>query len=542
VRPVKHIDLIYSVIENYATDGVYLYDIKKDYTYLSDRWKSLLGYEAKELSDEFHTWEKLLHPGDFDRITNINQQLIKGEINSIDMNFRMIHKNGKTVHIMSKGQLIRDEHGEPNYVIGIHQDISEIRKKELNYDTVLNFIPESILVLKEQKIMYINDNGKELLGLKDEGFIPEKILDALNPVDRGNFISGINDIMLNDNLKIHNDIKVKRRGEIIYLETFTKHVRYSGEDCILIILRDISYRKYIEEELNNKNEQLTMTLNNLQSTQNQLIRQEKLAGLGQLAAGIAHEINNPLGYIISNFETLKTYVSSFDKFLNQIEILLNLLIDKDKENKDKWRKQYDNTRLEYNIDFMKEDIGDLFNDVEDGFQRVSSIVRSLKLFSRADKFEDFTEYDLNDGVSSTIVIAKNEVKYFAEIEADFSDIPVVNALGNQVNQVILNIILNAVHAIKSKGMDSLGKIIIKTYEDGDYVYLSVEDNGSGMDEYTKEHIFDPFFTTKPVGVGTGLGLSIAHTIIVEKHHGDIYADTELGKGTTFTIRLPKIKY
>jgi signal transduction histidine kinase len=91
-------------------------------------------------------------------------------------------------------------------------------------------------------------------------------------------------------------------------------------------------------------------------------------------------------------------------------------------------------------------------------------------------------------------------------------------------------------------MDSLGKIIIKTYEDGDYVYLSVEDNGSGMDEYTKEHIFDPFFTTKPVGVGTGLGLSIAHTIIVEKHHGDIYADTELGKGTTFTIRLPKIKY
>lgn len=540
---MNNTELIYYVIENYTTDGVYLYDIIKNSTYLSDRWKSILGYGPKEIENDYGVWDDLIHPEDREYVLDINNKIMEGKVNNVNFSFRMIHKNGGIVHIMSRGQLVRNEHGLPNYVIGIHQDITQYRKNELNYERVLNFIPESILVLKNNEIMYINENGRDLLGISSKDkYLPTKILDALGPGDKNAFISGINDVMNNNKLKVHHDLKVKRNGEIIFLETFTKHIKFMGEDCILMILRDISYRKYIEEELNNKNQQLTFTLNNLRDTQNQLIRQEKLAGLGQLAAGIAHEINNPLGYIISNFETLKTYVNSFDKFLSQIEIMLNLLIVKDKENEEKWQKQYDSVRKEYNIDFMKGDIGDLFNDVDEGFTRVSSIVRSLKLFSRADNFEDYTEYDLNDGVNSTIVIAKNEVKYFAEIEADLSDIPIVLALGNQVNQVILNIILNAVQAIKYKKMDKLGLIKIKTFEDDAYVYLIIEDNGCGMDVKTKEHIFDPFFTTKPVGVGTGLGLSIAHTIIVEKHHGNINVESELGKGTKFTISLPKIKY
>lgn len=155
-----------------------------------------------------------------------------------------------------------------------------------------------------------------------------------------------------------------------------------------------------------------------------------------------------------------------------------------------------------------------------------------------DKSSEFESYDLNTGIKNTLIIAKNEIKYVAEIEMDLGELPEIQASSGQINQVLLNIIINAAYAIKEKQIDKLGLIKISSYHDDQFVFCSIQDNGFGMNEETLQRIFNAFFTTKPMGQGTGLGLSISYDIIVNKHSGDISVSSEKGIGTTFIIKLP----
>ncbi|BCZ45081.1 hypothetical protein psyc5s11_11480 [Clostridium gelidum] len=302
------------------------------------------------------------------------------------------------------------------------------------------------------------------------------------------------------------------------------YIEFEKDKILMERSLDISSREYKEN------------IQKIEKLQTQIIYQEKMAGIGQLSAGIAHEINNPLGFVKSNIYTLKGYKDKIKKLLE-----LYFRIEEDLENSDKNLYETNFSEIiEYKnknkIKFIFDDIDDIISESKDGINRIENIVKSLLGFARKASSSEFNEYDINSNIKSTITIAYNEIKYYAKVEENLEEVPTIRALEGEINQVLLNMLVNAAHAIKSKGIQ--GTIRIHTYYENDYVKCEISDNGAGISEENVNNIFNPFFTTKPVGVGTGLGLSISHDIIVNKHSGSIEVNSKLGEGTTFIISLP----
>jgi signal transduction histidine kinase len=267
---------------------------------------------------------------------------------------------------------------------------------------------------------------------------------------------------------------------------------------------------------------------NLKNTHAQLVHSEKLAGIGQLAAGVAHEINNPIGFVLGNSEILIEYFDAIKKLITFYEERIS--------NKEKCDK-----REELDINYIMNDIDSLLNDNLNGLKRVISIVTNLKNFARADQQDEFVESNLEENLNTTLSVAKNEIKYYADVITNYNQISPVFCNIGEVNQVFLNIIVNASQAIREYHIAQNGLITISTREDSDSVYCSIADNGPGIPDTIKQRIFEPFFTTKPAGKGTGLGLSIAWDIIVNRHRGEITITSEVNKGTCFIIKLPKVR-
>ncbi len=263
----------------------------------------------------------------------------------------------------------------------------------------------------------------------------------------------------------------------------------------------------------------------LEDTQNQLLQSEKMASIGHLAAGVAHEINNPIGFVYSNLGTLGTYMRDIFALLEAYEAM---------ERAPGADKVQAVRHLKDRIDlaFLRNDIVELMSESRDGITRVKKIVQDLKDFSHQGGDEDWQWALLHDGLDTTLNIVNNEIKYKAKVVKEYGDIPEIQCLSSQINQVLMNILVNAAHAIESDGI-----ITIRTAERDGEVRVEVSDTGSGIAPEHLTRIFDPFFTTKPVGKGTGLGLSLSYSI-VQKHHGRIEVESELGKGTTFRVCLP----
>jgi signal transduction histidine kinase len=265
--------------------------------------------------------------------------------------------------------------------------------------------------------------------------------------------------------------------------------------------------------------------NILQQMQGQIIQQEKMASIGQLAAGVAHEINNPMGFITSNLTSLGKYADRLDEYIAALLQSLGSCPSHPNMN------ELDRLRQKLKVDYIISDVRELVNESLDGANRVRSIVQNLKSFSRVDQAE-CCRTNLNEALETTISIAWNELKYISTLERDFGDIPEITCYPQQLNQVFLNLLVNSAQA-----MEKQGNITVRTWCDQGNIFISVADNGKGMPEDVKLRVFDPFFTTKETGKGTGLGLSISADII-RKHRGDISVESELGVGTTFTVRLP----
>ena len=293
---------------------------------------------------------------------------------------------------------------------------------------------------------------------------------------------------------------------------------------------DVERREQIEYELEKRNFELNLLNAKLVTAQEHLVQSEKLASIGQLAAGVAHEINNPIGYIFSNYGMLEAYLGSLFEMLNAYEraegSYSNPVMAKELHEK----------RLELEMDFLKEDIPNLMRESKEGIVRVRKIVQDLKDFSHVEATPQWSFANINQGIDSTLNVVNNEVKYKADLIKEYGDIPQVQCLPSEINQVIMNLVVNAAHAIGAER----GKIWIRTGVDADIVWIEVIDNGSGIPKDVVPRIFDPFYTTKPVGKGTGLGLSLSYGII-QKHHGQISVQTELGKGTKFRVTLPLLQ-
>lgn len=284
-----------------------------------------------------------------------------------------------------------------------------------------------------------------------------------------------------------------------------------------LFLAHHSYQEDLERQLAKKVE-------TLKASQSMLIQQEKLAAIGQLAAGVAHEINNPVGYISGN-------LSSANKYLSKLENYFLALEEIHKQLPEDLALQIKSDKKKFKIDLVMEDLVDLFAESLEGTERIKTIVQGLKSFSRTDS-KTPEPVDINECIENAITIVWNEIKYNTQLERDFGELPNIKGFQQQLAQVFMNLLVNASHAIEKEGV-----IKIKSYVSGDSIIVSVCDNGCGIPEKNLKKIFDPFFTTKEAGKGTGLGMSIASDIM-QKHGGTLAVQSSVGQGTEFTITLP----
>ncbi|MBI5659277.1 MAG: GAF domain-containing protein [Nitrosomonadales bacterium] len=278
-------------------------------------------------------------------------------------------------------------------------------------------------------------------------------------------------------------------------------------------------------------EELQQVNRKLEEVHNQLVQSEKMASIGQLAAGVAHEINNPIGYVYSNLGTLEKYVQDVIGMIEQYERAEGAIGDETE------RAQLRAARERLDIAFLKEDLRALMSESRDGITRVKNIVQNLKDFSHVDASDEWHYSDLHKGLDSTLNIVHNEIKYKADVVKEYGGLPEVECLSSQLNQVFMNLLVNAAHAIEERGTITIRTGALRTGRQNEEVWVEVADTGKGIPPENLNKIFDPFFTTKPIGKGTGLGLSLSYGI-VQKHHGRIEVQSDVGKGTTFRVWLP----
>lgn len=285
------------------------------------------------------------------------------------------------------------------------------------------------------------------------------------------------------------------------------------------------------QELIQTNQNLSITIDNLKSAQTQLIETEKMASLGQLTAGVAHEINNPINFVSANVKPLRIDFDEMLELLNKFDEAAN------NPTKPELLITANNYKEKIDAEFVKDEIRTLLDGVEEGASRTAEIVQSLRTFSRMDELV-LMPANINTAILSTLIILRSSIPYYIEIKPVLDKLEPLNCYSGKINQALINLINNSIQAIKAKEQHENESIIIYTHDHPDHITIEVTDTGIGMTNEVKQRIFEPFFTTKNVGEGTGLGLSIVFGII-EKHKGTIQVQSEFGKGTTFIVTLPK---
>jgi signal transduction histidine kinase len=309
----------------------------------------------------------------------------------------------------------------------------------------------------------------------------------------------------------------------------------------LALTAEIAERRQAEESLRQFTETLEQRIQErtreLEELHVQMAIQEKMASVGQLASGIAHELNNPLNFVSVNFVTLAEY---FEDIVEVIQAYRHLAAAIENTNPSLPESiAVHDKETELKLDFILDDTPSLFSESRRGFERIARIIQSMRDFSHVDRSGEFTAFDINVCIEDTLVIARNEYKYVADVTTDLAKLPDIRCLPEQLNQVFLNLIVNSAQAIKAMNRQERGQITIRTWQDENDVYCEIADDGPGVPADIRTRIFEPFFTTKPPGGGTGLGLSICYDIIVEKHQGALAVHCPESGGTVFSIRISK---
>lgn len=364
--------------------------------------------------------------------------------------------------------------------------------------------------------------------LKDYGILPYNLF-TIHSVQIG---SALEAVLLSFALanKINILKQEKEASQAMALRAAEENERIIREQNV-ILEQKVAERTV---ELKESNEGLSIAMENLKQAQSQLVESEKMASLGQLTAGIAHEINNPINFVTSNVTPLRRDVDMLLEAISTIEeVGLSDAPVTEKQQK------INNYKEELDFDYLKIEINHLLKGIHEGASRTAEIVKGLRIFSRVDE-DDLKRADINEGLDSTLVIVNNLLENRIQIIRNYSSLPLIECFPGKLNQVFLNIISNGIHAInKRHGENPGGYVKITTTAGEETIVISIKDNGTGMDERTMSKIFEPFFTTKEVGEGTGLGMSIAYNTI-KKHNGKIQILSEIGEGTEFIITLPII--
>jgi PAS domain S-box-containing protein len=420
---------------------------------------------------------------------------------------KITYPDGSELWVLTNKVPLRDQEDKIVGLLGTYEDITDRKKAEHAiresqamisrsanlYNAMINTVPAIIYYKNtDNKYIVVNDAFCKFVGLPADQIISNSDLEIFPPEKaKGNYEVDMR-VMANDTAIINQEEQISDiKGQTKWI-AITKVPLHDSMGSVYGIVG------------------LTQDITEFHNSRQQLIQSDKLAAIGTLAAGVAHEINNPIGYVNSNLNAMTKYLNKITQYIE------NSGIHNDKEK-------------------MKEillDFGDAISESIEGSGRVRKIVADLKSFSRADQ-ADKVYTDINEGIKSTLNIVWNELKYKCKVESDYGTLPDLYCIPNQLNQIFMNILVNAGQAITGDA----GLIKIKTWADDQHVYVSIADNGCGIPEENMKKVFEPFFTTKDVGKGTGLGLSLTYDII-KKHNGKIDVTSEVGIGTEFTISLP----
>lgn len=431
-----------------------------------------------------------------------------------------------------------------------------LKESEERFRSLIEASSDCVWEMDEEYVYtYIGPRVYDILGYKQQEVVGKSIF-AFMSEDEAVFVSGAlkrlvdsrEPISLLENTVLHKDghqVILQKNGMPFY-DVNGNFSGYRGMD------RDITARMRLEEQLllsqkmeqeilETKNMELEEAYTELKSAQARILQQDKMLSIGQLAAGVAHEINNPMGFIISNLGTLKKYMSRFLEVIKMQSEALEGITEPgqtagsgEQDGIEGLLKKIREYKKTVKLEYISEDVGNLLSESLDGAERVKGIVQDLRNFSRID-VSDYEMADINAGIDSTINMAWNELKYKVKLKKEYGDIPRTKCNLGQFNQVFINLLINAAHAIEDKG-----EVAVKTWFEGGYIYILFSDTGCGIPEDKIGRIFEPFFTTKEVGKGTGLGLSISYDII-KKHDGDIQVQSKVGEGTAFTIKIPVVE-
>ncbi len=515
----------YRIIVETAQEGVLGVDATSRISYANPRMLAMLGYKTGELTGR--ELAGIIAPEDHDLLRQKQKDRRQGVSDQYEL--RYLHKNGSRVWTVTSVAPVRNAQGEYTGTIGMALDISDrvraelrIRRSEARYRSLVEAMQEGLLTIKANgRISFMNAPFARMLGRSHRDILGQ-------PVE--SFVAGKSRAALRDMFAAQQ----QKPGavEIVWEHSSGKHI-YSLFS--LSASRDdkgavVGYSAIVTDTTERK------------ALESQLLQSQKLEAIGQLAAGIAHEINTPAQYVGSNVRFIK---SAFDdilavcgrtrQFMQAARTAPPTCQDMD---------QLAALMAERDIDYLEAEVPAAIAQTLDGVERISTIVRSIKQFAHPGEMS-MAPADLNEAMGSTVTVSRNEWKYVAEMETDLdASMPLVVCMIGEINQVVLNLIVNAAHAIAEvvrKEPGRKGRITLSTRYAPPWAEIRVADTGGGIPAEVQGKIFDPFFTTKEVGKGTGQGLTISRSIVVEKHGGQLFFETEPGVGTTFVVRLPLVQ-
>ena len=530
-------------------DGVWDLDYVTGEGSANSSWSRMLGYGEGELRFNRDVWRRLCHPEDRPEVDRHFHEHMAARTPHIETEQRLRRKDGSWLWVLTRAQVVtRDAEGRPLRLVGTNVDISTHKVAEERLRAMLNALPDIVFRVGADgtyREYFVRDEGMLLVpGAEILGFNMRMLPLPLAQIDK--LLVHLARAIREGSLEIVEYMLPMPDG----LRHFEMRMVRSAPDEVISLVRDITERKVnevrlrqqdeelrrhrdsLEELVRNRSERLLQATLELEEQQAQLIQTEKLASLGQMAAGVAHEINNPVSYVMSNLGSLDQYVSS--TLLPLLRLQRELLEAGEAlagsrsaellaQARELWERE--------DVDYLLGDMPELIEESLAGTRRIKEIAQSLRSFAREDSGEPQL-VDVNTELASTLKIVWNELKYKCEVKRDFGPLPPVSCHPTQISQVFTNLLVNASQAIQTRG-----EIRIRTRHEGSEVVVEIADSGQGMSQETLSRLFTPFFTTKPRGQGTGLGLSVSYGIIA-RHKGRIDVQSELGKGSTFTVRLP----
>ncbi|MEA5462550.1 PAS domain S-box protein [Leptothoe sp. PORK10 BA2] len=512
----------------------------KKITRVNTLFCEMIGYNRAELAEL--TFLDLTHPDDRLASKQSMQQLYKGEIDRFTVEKRYVRKDGTWFWAETTVYLVKLPGNRAVYSLGLIQDITERKATQkmlsLTKFAIDHTATNTFWLNQEGYFTFVNKAACEALGYSYDELTHMAVWD----ID----VTGIQDrwpahwqSLQSDHHQQFESIHQRKDGDCFPVEIVVDFLEFEGEQYNFAQATDITARKAVEAKMHQKNQELEQTLAELQATQLQLVQQEKMSALGNLVAGVAHEINNPVGFVGGNLAELKSCLADLTNHLDLYQQQAPAA-------------EIANHARDIDLEYLLDDIPKMLKSMEVGCDLIRNISISLRTFSRTDK-DSKTAFDLHEGLDSTLLILKhrlkaNESRPAIKVYKNYGSLPEVLCFPGQLNQVFMNILANAIDALdeNSQGKDYAtletqpNHIVITTELHQDQVLVRIQDNGPGIPETVKPHIFDHLYTTKDVGKGTGLGLAIAQQIIVETHGGEIVVKSNPGEGSEFALQLPVV--